>query len=87
MRFEFNQGVPKGCVEWLWNNVGNGNRDKLNKEAIIYGIDNSEYGWFYERIEQEIKSSDPNSDSNIKYVPTITIKDEKKAILFALRWL
>ena len=21
MRVEFHQGVPPGCIEWLWNNV------------------------------------------------------------------
>jgi hypothetical protein len=80
MRFEFNQGVPEGCKKWLNENVGKG----YNAHELA-SLD-SDDSWFYERIEQEIKSSDPSLDSNVRYVPTITIKDEKKAILFALRW-
>ena len=87
MKFEFNQGVPRECVNWLWQNIGAGNvyyssagenvrRDRLN-------IDD----WYCERIEVPIPSTDPSRDSNARYVPTIFIDDEKKAILFALRWL
>ena len=46
----------------------------------------ADYAWFYERVEQEIPSTDPSMDSNIKYVPTITVKDPKLATWFALRW-
>jgi hypothetical protein len=78
MRVEFHQGVPEGCVEWLYDNVGRGN---------ITGMANSaEYAWFYERAEVEIESTNNNEDSNIKYVPTITVKDPKLGTLFALRW-
>lgn len=85
MRVEFNQGVPPGCVEWLWDNVGEGNlqgepgmgRRRDQKETDT---------WLYERVELEIKSTNTNEDSNIKYVPTITIKDPKLAMLFVLRW-
>lgn len=82
MRFEFNRGVPPGCIEWLWNNVGNGN---VEPRGDYFDADWGD-AWLYERIEQEIPTTDPYSDSNVKYVPTITVKDEKKAILFALRW-
>lgn len=78
MRVEFHQGVPKECTEWLWNNVGRGNVDDPK--------DSPRYDWFYERVEVEIKSTDPNQDSNVKYVPTITVKDPKLATLFVLRW-
>jgi hypothetical protein len=80
MRFEFNQGIPEGCKKWLNENVGKG----YNAHELA-SLD-SDDSWFYERIEQEIPSTDPSMDSNVRYVPTITIKDEKKAILFALRW-
>ena len=81
MRFEFNQGIPEGCKKWLNENVGKGFNAH---ELASLDCDDS---WFYQRIEQEIKSFDPSLDSNVRYIPTITIKDEKKAILFALRWL
>jgi len=78
MRVEFNQGVPEGCVEWLYENVGRGNMTSI--------IDSDDYAWFYERVEQEIPSTDPSMDSNVRYVPTITVKDPKLATWFALRW-
>ena len=74
MRLEFRQGVPKGCIEWLWENVGRGN---------ITGIANSaNYAWFYERVQipSPIGYTDP------WFVPTITVKDPKLATLFVLRW-
>ena len=78
MRVEFNQGVTPECIEWLYENVGRGNMNVVNNGA--------DYAWFYERVEQEIPSTDPSMDSNIKYVPTITVKDPKLATWFALRW-
>jgi hypothetical protein len=85
MRVEFRQGVPKGCIEWLWNNVGPGNiepRGDCGKAfAACWGD-----AWLYERVEQEIPSTDPSMDSNVQYVPTITVKDPKLATLFVLRW-
>ena len=78
MRVEFHQGVPEGCTEWLNEHVGKGNMTGL--------VDNYDYAWFYRRVEQEIPSTDPSMDSNIKYVPTITVKDPKLATWFALRW-
>ena len=78
MRVEFNQGVPSECIEWLYENVGRGNMNVTE--------DGADYAWLYERVEQEIPSTDPSMDSNIKYVPTITVKDPKLAMLFILRW-
>tara|TARA_B110000977_G_scaffold9243_1_gene12324 strand:+ start:1460 stop:1702 length:243 start_codon:yes stop_codon:yes gene_type:complete len=78
MTLEFRQGVPEGCREWLNKNVGRGNITSI--------YDSAEYDWFYERVEQEIPSTDPSMDSNVRYVPTITVKDPKLAMLFVLRW-
>ncbi len=78
MKVEFNQGVPEGCTEWLNNNVGRGNLTDLK--------DSPRYDWFYERVEVEIKSANDYEDSDVKYVPTITVKDPKLAMLFVLRW-
>ena len=78
MRVEFNQGVPPECIEWLYENVGRGNMNIID--------DGDDHAWFFERVEIEIKSTDPTHDSNVKYVPTITVKDPKLATLFALRW-
>ena len=88
MRVEFNQGVPDGCARWLQENVGLGNieEDSNGKRTRQGMIDIPEYAWFYERVEVEIKSTSEDEDSNIKYVPTITVKDPKLAILFVLRW-
>jgi hypothetical protein len=81
VRVEFRQGVPRGCIEWLWNNVGPGNVEPRGDPGIDWGD-----AWFYERVEVEIKSTSDDEDSNIKYVPTITVKDPKLAMLFVLRW-
>lgn len=79
MRVEFRQGVPDGCIEWLYQHVGRGNLTSLK--------DSPDCDWFFERIEKEIPSTDPSRDYyNIRYVPTITVKDPKLATLFALRW-
>jgi hypothetical protein len=78
MRVEFRQGVPEGCTEWLNTHVGKGN--------ITGFFDDDDYAWFYERVEQEIPSTDLSMDSNVRYVPTITVKDPKLATLFVLRW-
>lgn len=88
MKFEFNQGVPDGCARWLRENVGPGNieEDINGKRTRQSMIDMPEYAWFYERVEVEIKSTSDDEDSNIKYVPTITVKDPKLAMLFVLRW-
>jgi len=80
MRVEFHQGVPEGCIEWLYNNVGRGNMTSLH--------DSDEYAWFYRRervYPQPHEVFDPH-DMAPRYVPTITVKDPKLAILFMLRW-
>ena len=79
MRVEFRQGVPEGCTEWLNKHVGRGNMTDIN--------DSPDYAWFYRRervYPQPHEAFDPRMHP--KYVPTITIKDEKKAMWFALRW-
>ena len=88
MIVEFNQGVPDGCAQWLRENVGLGNieEDSNGKRTRQGMIDIPEYAWFYERKEVEIKSTDPSQDSNVRYVPTITVKDERMAMWFVLKW-
>lgn len=87
MRIEFPQGVPNGCTAWLRENVGLGNieENSNSKRTRHWLIDNDDYAWFYERI---VKPVPPNAfgDFPFEYVPTITVKDEKLAVLFALRW-
>lgn len=81
MRVEFHQGVPEGCTEWLNEHVGKGNLTNLK--------DSPDYAWFYKRervYPQGHEVFDPQSAFPWKYVPTITVKDEKLAILFMLRW-
>lgn len=87
MKFEFNQGVPKDCIKWLWENVGPGNviHTPVGSNIRRDRIPNDD--WYYERTEYEIPSKNPNLDSGTRYVPTIFIENEKKAMLFALRWL
>jgi len=85
MRVEFKQGVPEGCVDWLNEHVGKGNilipgvdRPMAWKEDCPY------YDWFYERVEVR---NDRHPLAESSYVPTITVKDDKLATLFILRWL
>jgi len=77
MRVEFNQGVPEGCIAWLWDNVGRGTLTNLEYSA--------DYDWFYERIAIMPDYSARHPD-DIRYVPTITVKDPKLAVFFSLRW-
>lgn len=85
MRVEFNQGVPTGCIDWLWKNVGSGN---IYPGGLRHTYASCEADkWTYERVEVEIRSTNGHEDSNTKYVPTITVKDPKLATLFALRWV
>ena len=86
MRIEFNQGVPQECVDWLWANVGPGNIHPNMTGPLRTFPTAEEDAWFYERVEVEIRSTDPKHDSNTRYVPTITVKDPKLATMFALRW-
>jgi hypothetical protein len=85
MKFEFNQGVPKECIEWLWENIGAGNITRF-KACDIRSEPRENDDWCYERVEHEIHSNNPYLDSNCRYVPTIFINDEIKAALFKLRW-
>lgn len=83
MKFEFNQGVPEECIEWLWANVGPGNLVPGKYKTTSF----NHYSWFYKRVTHEIPSYEPKHDPYSRYVSTIVIEDEKKALLFALRWL
>ena len=93
MRVEFRQGVPDGCIKWLQDNVGEGNIyvhdrpgcfDVRNVNARIPPTDKFD-AWFYERIVTYINPQ-PFGDDSVEYTPTITVKDEKLAMLFALKW-
>jgi hypothetical protein len=80
MRIEFHQGVPEGCVEWLYTHVGRGNMTDIN--------DSHDYAWFYKRecVYLRLHEVFDPRDMGPKYVPTITVKDPKLGTLFALRW-
>jgi len=87
MRVEFPQGVPKGCTQWLRENVGLGNLEEdANGWTQQWMEDIPEYAWFYERVKIQVT---PYAfyDKTFKYVPTITVKDPKMAAWFKLRWL
>lgn len=86
MKFEFNQGVPEGCIEWLRANVGEGNVKNSPIEPSIRRKRLIDDDWYYERMMYEVPSNNPKHDSSTRYVPTIFIEDEQKAMLFALRW-
>lgn len=84
MRFEFNQGIPKGCTDWLQENVGKGNILADGSRPLAWKEDRPYYDWFYERVEVR-NERHPLAESS--YTPTITVKDDKLATLFILRWL
>jgi hypothetical protein len=84
MRVEFNQGVPEGCKQWLWDNVGPGNIT-LTRPGIIDAEDSPEYAWFFERVKIPVHPY-AFGDDPFKYVPTITVKDPKLAAFFILKW-
>jgi hypothetical protein len=84
MRVEFNQGVSDECVDWLWKNVGKGNIKLSTVESSIRHEQKDDDDWFYERVEVR-NERHPLAESS--YVPTITVKDDKLATLFILRWL
>lgn len=86
MKFEFNQGVPDGCINWLWKNVGKGNVKRSTIESSIRHKRLDSDVWYYERMQYEVPSTNPKSDSGTRYVPTIFIENEKHAIMFSLRW-
>ena len=80
MKVEFRQGVPRGCIEWLWNNVGPGNVEPRGDPGIDWGD-----AWKYERVTKPINPQ-AFGDDPFEYVPTITVKDPKQAVIFALKW-
>lgn len=89
MKFEFNQGVPDKCIEWLWANVGQGNIMDSVVEPNIRRNRLIDDDWHYKRVKVYPQPYDPfdfRDLMNPRYVPTIFINDEKKAVLFALRW-
>ena len=87
MRIEFRQGVPRECIAWLWEHVGQGNvvhasDESLTKIRVNY-IEKRDL-WFYERIQKA-----PTTGSicdEIYFVPTITVVDPELALVFALKW-
>ena len=85
MKFEFNQGMPAGCFNWLRANVGLGNIEEINGRTQQWTTDLPEYAWFYERIKKPVRLETVYDDP-WKYVPTVTIKEPKLATLFALTW-
>ena len=90
MKIEFNQGVPKGCIEWLWANVGQGNvypgRSGMGTVMgkIVAPCDFD--AWIYERVFIENPGPLRGIRGEGRSVPTITIKDPELGTLFALRW-
>ena len=83
MRVEFHQGIPEGCAEWLNENVGKGNILIPGEDRpLSWKEDRPEFDWFYERVVIPV----PLGDAEPHYVPTITVKDPKLAMLFILRW-
>jgi len=86
MRVEFRQGLPEGCINWLWDNVGRGNIFGMRDGDDYNMVDGADYDWFYKRVEKEIPNTDSSIYRNFRYVPTITVKDPKLATLFVLRW-
>lgn len=83
MRVEFPQGVPEGCTQWLRENVGIGNVEVDGMRTQQWMNDVPEYAWFYERLKKPIPGE---LNGGLHYVPTITVKDEKLATLFVLKW-
>lgn len=85
MRVEFRQGVPKECIDWLWENVGQGNVQPKTMLPLRTFPPVEHDAWFYERITR-IKPPQAFGDDALEHVPTITVRDPELAVLFALRW-
>ena len=85
MRVEFRHGVPKECIKWLWDKVGEGNLVHAVVEPNIRAIPKETDAWFYERIAKP-KIPKAFGDDPFTYMPTVTVKDDALGILFALRW-
>jgi len=86
MRVEFNQGVPKECIKWLWDNIGSGNVIHSPVESNIRRERQLNDVWYYERVQCKVLTGPSRLDSGTRYVPTIFIEDEKKAMMFVLKW-
>ena len=87
MRVEFKGGVPPECIDWLWDNIGSGNVAPTDSTSATMNSDLVSHEWHlwkYERIEKIVDTSALMSE--IYHIPTITIKDEQDALMFALRW-
>lgn len=85
MKFEFRDGVPEECLDWLRANVGPGNILPGESPSPHWHIDKPKYAWFYKR-ESRRQIGPGNLVSDYQYVPTIRVKDHKMAMLFSLRW-
>ena len=87
MIVEFRLGVPPGCIDWLWDNIGSGNvspkTDDGNRHVDL--VTHDWHAWKYERIAVP-KTPEVFGDGPFSYVPTIEVRDDKDALLFALRW-
>jgi hypothetical protein len=83
MKVLFPKGVPEGCTQWLRENVGIGNVEVDGNRTQQWITDIPEYAWFYKREAMGISPLNPDA---ISYVPTITVKDPKKAAWFVMRW-
>ena len=82
MRIEFDGGIPTGAIEWLWENVGEGNVDYKNEHRQIPALITDD--WVYDRVEKIVETVALCPE--VYYVPSITIHNEALATLFILRW-
>lgn len=83
MRVEFNQGVTLECIDWLWENVGQGNVQPKTMLPLRTFPPVEHDAWVYERVFI------PNENTfrgEGRSVPTITVKDPELAMMFKLRW-
>lgn len=83
MKFEFNQGVSNECIDWLWENVGQGNVQPKTMPLSRTFPPVEHDDWVYERVFIPNPGTFRGEGRN---VPTITVKNSKLAMLFALRW-
>lgn len=82
MRIEFNNGVPVECVNWLFENIGQGNVDPVTERVLCTRVDDK---WCFRRVEVQDKVN-PNKTWRI---PTIFIFSDRFDALgayIALRW-
>lgn len=88
MRVEFRHGVPKECIDWLWDNVGSGNISPHFETLPTSDPNLLEHDWHLWKYERIAKPITPQAfdDDPFEYVPTITVNDDVLGTLFALRW-